>query len=192
GRSSAALDDQESVPMSLTVSGSASLSIQPKNVGNNGATSSLTFSLPASGETLSLSSQYVEVAFNTNFDNWNIKTYTSSGRTTDGNFWGALIGPDTAYKMYLRWKVADALGTPALSSGNWNSWTLYKDPADPDWDYNSTYLNIANGGAWEGGWSQLADGSACSSPIHLYVAGSTTGLVPGTYQNQMYLDFIHL
>lgn len=189
----ATLDDQESVPMSLTVMGSASLSIQPKNVSNNAPASSLAFALPAPGETLSLSSQYVEVSFNTNFDNWKIKTYTSSGRSSDGiNYWGALIGPDTAYKMYLRWKISDTVATPALTSGNWNSWTLYKDPADPDWDYNSNYLNIAAGGAWDGGWAQLPNGSSCSSPIDLYVAGSAASLVPGTYQNRMYLDFIHL
>jgi hypothetical protein len=189
----AALDDQDTVYAVLNVAGSASLSIQPKNVSDNANSSNMSFNLPAPGETLALSNQYMEITFNTNFDNWKIKTRTNSGQTPDGsNFWGALVGPDTNYKVYLRWKVADVHAVPALTSGNWNTWTLYKDPADPDYDYNSNYINIANGGSWDGGWAQLPDGTPCTSPVYVYVAGNTPGAPPGTYQNQLYFDLIHL
>ncbi len=187
------LDDQDTLVASLNVSGLASISLQAKNVSDNANASSVGFTLPAPGETLVLAQQYVQVAYQTNFDNWSIKTFTNSGRTSDGvNFWGALIGTDTNYKMYIRWKVTDIVATPALNSGNWGDWTLYKDVADPDYDYASGYINIANGGAWDGGWAKLADGTNCASPINVYPAGSTLGLPPGTYQNVLTFDLIHL
>ncbi len=189
----AALDSSDSVAASLTVLGSASLALQPRNVSNNASASSLSFSLPAPGETLTLGNQYVEVAWSTNYDNWKIKTYTDNLQpSSPTDYWGALIGPDTAYRVYLRWQVKDDAVTPALNSGTWNNWTLVKDKADPDYDYNSGYINVAQGGTWDGGWAQLGDGSPCASPVNVYVAGTTNGLPPGVYRTSMVFDLLHL
>lgn len=189
------LDDQDSVVASLQVNGLATLSLQPKNISDNANASGVSFTLPNPGETLVLAQQYVEISYSTNFDNWKIKTYTNNGIPADGSsYYGALIhGTDTAYKMYVHWQVKDTVTTPSLTPGNWwDPWAGYMDVNDPGFDENSNELQVAYGGTWDGGWAKMRDGSNCASPINLYMAGSATGLKPGSYTAKIYFDLVHL
>ena len=143
----------ESVGVSATLGISDTLTVQAKNISDNGSVTSVAFGSVTNARVVA--PQYVEINVGSNRNNWELDIYTDNfatapSTTTWGTQYGGLIGATAGNCAPMLWETYDStVSTPNTTEG---AWTWFKDKHDTG-DYpwledgvQSGYVNIAFGG----------------------------------------------
>ena len=189
----------ESVGVSATLGISDTLTVQAKNISDNGSVTSVAFGSVTNARVVA--PQYVEIDVGSNRNSWELAIYTDNfatapDTTTWGTQYGGLIGSNTAgNRAPMLWETYDAYWTPGPGVGE-EAWTHVKDKYDIDTGTNTTswagsvsdgYVNIAFGGPDYTNIITPNDGhseteiKAATSPIAVYLNGEFTSAGADNY-----------
>lgn len=188
-----AADVTRSVPARLSFAPSASMSVQVRNIADNAATDTITFAYTGTQPHV-LSSQYISLAYASNYSNWKINTYTANRATRDPNNanWGALVGSDTNNRIPLMWHAyPDTIaGGPTWNGTAADTWMYFKDTGDSDFATIGGYITVVYGSG--NSWSNIYYGVPEVTPTAFYIGAITSAVVPDEYATAIRFDLLHL
>jgi len=190
--------------------GQTSLSIQARNVNNNGPADRIDFGQLPPDTKLATPGQYIDVNYESDQSLWFIDIYTDNTGWKGGGYQrGGLVTADGLQRVPLMWRVYDDVQPGGVVFSTTTDWAWLKDKsdvADPDPQYDeswaiafsSGYVNICYGGA---GYTNLSpypntnpspDVRPGSSPIYVYLGGLFESAGAGEYSTIISFDLYHL
>ena len=182
---------------SFEVAGADSLSVAVKNLDGSSASEIAFGGVPYDAQN-ELAPQYLEISYDCNYGPnppvWGIDIYTNNtGTSLDPT--GGMINASGTDRVVMVHAVYDATqgGITDPPDPIVDPWVYIIDKNDSNWDsqLSNNYPRLVYG--FQNGDDFLSrNGSACNSPVIVYLGGLFADKNPGTYTTTIYLDLYHL